>query len=426
MIFIYNLLLPFAFLFFVPGLILKYRNRGGWKSTFGERFSKFKSERIAELSEYKGAIWIHSVSVGETVIALGFIKRYLERYPEQKFVISTTTTTGQELARNRCPNNTAVIFCPIDFKFMVRRTLKLISPSKLVIFETELWPNLLCEAAKRGIPVALVNGRMSDHSSKGYRKASFFFAPVLRRFSVISVQTQADMERFLSVAPGTNVVVSGNMKFDQAPPEKIEDPGLSGYFGEGEHLVLLGASTHAGEEELIAKVYSALKDEFPLLKLVLVPRHAERGADVAASLEKAGLSYVRRSQFAKAETEVDVLLADTTGEMFKFINSADIVIMGKSLAGHDEGHNLIEPALLDKPVVSGSVLRNFRFIQQVLQEADALVSVSSEEELLAELRKLAADSELRRAIGKRGGDAIRQHRGAMDRTIDLLKSLENN
>ena len=424
MIFIYNLLLPFAFLFFVPGLILKYRNRGGWKSTFGERFARFSPERIEELSAYKGAIWIHSVSVGETVIALGFVKRYLERFPEQKFVISTTTTTGQELARNRCPQNTAVIFCPIDFKWMVRRTLNIISPSQLVIFETELWPNLLHETAKRGIPVALVNGRMSDHSSKGYRRARLFFAPVLRNFSLISVQTQADKERYLAVAPDANVVVTGNMKFDQAPPEKIDDPGLAGYFGNGEYTVLLGASTHPGEELVISRVYKNLKADFPQLKLVLVPRHAERGADVAEDIEKNGLSYVRRSQFAKAEVPVDVLIADTTGEMFKFINASDIVIMGKSLAGHDEGHNLIEPALLDKPVVSGAVLRNFRFIQQVLQEADALVSVSSEEELTDGLRKLVSDPQLRCEIGKRGGDAIRQHRGAMDRTADLLKSLE--
>lgn len=426
MIFIYNLLLPLAFLFFVPGLILKYRNRGGWKSTYGERFARFKSERLEELANFKGAIWIHSVSVGETMISLGFIKRYLERNPEQKFIISTTTTTGQELARNRCPKNTAVIFCPIDFKWMVKRTFNIIQPSQLVIFETELWPNLLNEAAKRGIPVSLVNGRMSDHSSKGYRRARLFFAPVLKCLSLISVQTEADKERYLSVCSEANVVVSGNMKFDQAPPENIEDPGLDGYFGSGERIVVLGASTHPGEEELISNVCQELKKEFPTLKLVLVPRHAERGADIAASLEKNKIAYVRRSQAASTAEPVDVLLADTTGEMFKFINSADIVIMGKSLAGHDEGHNLIEPALLDKPVVTGSVLRNFRFIQDVLQSADALVSVSSGEELAVKLRELISDAELRRTIGKRGGDVIRQHCGAMDRTIDLLEGLNNN
>ena len=180
MIFIYNLLLPLAFLFFIPGLLLKYRNRGGWKSTFGERFGRFTPERVKELSEYHGAIWIHSVSVGETMIALGFVKQYLKRCPEQKFVISTTTTTGQELARSRCPENTAVIFCPIDFIWMVRRAYNVVKPSKLIIFETELWPNLLCEAVRRDVPVTLVNGRMSDHSAKGYRRARMFFAPLLR------------------------------------------------------------------------------------------------------------------------------------------------------------------------------------------------------------------------------------------------------
>ena len=424
MIFIYNLLLPFAFLFFIPGLIIKYRNRGGWKSTFAERFGRFSNKRVEELKEFHGAVWIHSVSVGETVIALGFIKRYLERDPEQKFVISTTTTTGQELARTRCPRNTAVVFCPIDFKWMVRRALDVIKPRQLVIFETEIWPNLLCEASRRGVPVSLVNGRMSDHSSKGYRRARIFFAPVLKRLALISVQTQADKERYLSVSPSANVVVAGNMKFDQAPPENIESPGLEGYFGQGDFVVLLGASTHPGEEELIADVYAQLKNEFSGLKLVLVPRHAERGADIAEMLKAKGYSCVRRSQSEKADEPVDILLADTTGEMFKFINASDIVIMGKSLAGHDEGHNLIEPAILDKPVVAGSVLRNFRFIQKVLQEADALVSVAGEEELVSGLRSLISDPQLRSEMGKRAGNAIRQHHGAMDRTIDLLEELD--
>ena len=425
MIFVYNLLMPFAFLFFIPGLIVKYRNRGGWKSTFSERFGRFSKARISELKEYHGAMWIHSVSVGETVIALGFVKRCLERDPDQKFIISTTTTTGQELARSRCPRNTAVILCPIDFKWMVRWTLDIVNPSQLVIFETEIWPNLLNEASKRGVPVSLVNGRMSDHSSKGYRRAAFFFAPLLKRLALISVQTQADKERYLSVSPSANVVVAGNMKFDQIPPENIDSPGLEGYFGAEENTVVLGASTHPGEEDLIAGVFNKLKKEFPALKLVLVPRHAERGADIEESLKNQGYSCVRRSQAEKSDCPVDILIADTTGEMFKFIKAADIVIMGKSLAGHDEGHNLIEPAILDKPVVTGSVLRNFRFIQQVLQEADALISVSNDDELFSGLKQLIAEPSLRREIGKKAGDAIRQHHGAMDRTIDLLKSLEN-
>ncbi|MBO5766425.1 MAG: 3-deoxy-D-manno-octulosonic acid transferase [Lentisphaeria bacterium] len=423
MIFIYNLLLPLAFLFFIPGLLLKYRNRGGWKSTFGERFGRFTPERVKELSEYHGAIWIHSVSVGETMIALGFVKQYLKRCPEQKFVISTTTTTGQELARSRCPENTAVIFCPIDFIWMVRRAYNVVKPSKLIIFETELWPNLLCEAVRRKVPVTLVNGRMSDHSAKGYRRARMFFAPLLRKFSLIAVQTNADRERYLAVCPDANVIVSGNMKFDQTPPENIADPGLPGYFGEGDFTVILGASTHPGEEELIAREYQTLLKEYPQTRLVLVPRHAERGADVENDIRKLGLSCIRRSQAQKTSTPVEVLIADTTGEMFKFINSADVVIMGKSLAGHDEGHNLIEPALLDKAIVTGSVLRNFRFILNVLVEAGAVITVSGNQELYQVLQKLIADPQYCRSIGKRAGDAIRCHCGAMDRCIDLIEKL---
>ena len=422
MSFIYNLLLPLAFLFFIPGLLLKYRNRGGWKSTFGERFGRFSKERVKELEESRGAIWVHSVSVGETVIALGFIKRYQALYPDRKFVISTTTTTGQELARSRCPENTKVIFCPIDFRWMVRRTFDIIRPSRLVIFETELWPNLIWEAKKRGVPAIVVNGRMSDHSSKGYYRMRLFFAPILKSLSMILVQTEADRARYLAVSPKADVRVTGNMKFDQAPPENIADPGLAGYFGEEEYTILLAASTHPGEEEYVARNYKALREEFPLLRLVVVPRHAERGADVASALDKLGLSVVRRSQAEKAASPVDVLVADTTGEMFKFINASDIVIMGKSLAGHDEGHNLIEPALLDKPVVTGSVLRNFRFILDVLKQAEAVVTVSDEAEFSAQLKRLAADPELRAALGKRGGDAIRQHRGAMERAIELIES----
>jgi len=420
--FIYNLFLPVGFLFFVPGLLYKYRNRGGWKDTFRERFGRFTPERIGELKAFHGAVWIHAVSVGETVVALSLIRRWSQMEPEKKFVISTTTTTGQELARKQCLDNTAVIFCPIDFRGMVRRTLDVLKPSQLVIFETEIWPNLICEARDRGISVALVNGRMSDHSASGYRKLRVFFGPLLRRFNCILVQTPADAQRYLSVSPGATVKVCGNLKFDQSPPENIGDPHLEACFGPGKHTVLLAASTHPGEESVITESFGQLTGEFPDLRLVIVPRHAERGGEIADMLTERKVSFFRRSQGGEAPSPVRVLLADTTGEMFKFIKAADIVIMGKSFAGHDEGHNLIEPALLDKPVVTGKVLRNFRFILNVLKEADAVVT-TDDAGLTEALRRLLADGELRRDMGRRGGDAIRRHCGATELTIKELTSL---
>ena len=421
--FFYNLFLPIGFLFFVPGLLLKYRNRGGWKDTFGERFGHFTPNRMEELKAFHGAIWVLAVSGGEAVVALSMIREWHALHPERKFVISTTTTTGQELVRKQLPPNSAAIFCPIDFLWMVRRTLRVLQPAMLVIFETEIWPNMFAESRRAGIPVALVNGRMSDHSASGYRRARFFFDPLLRLFQLISVQTEADAERYKSVSPGAVVTVSGNLKFDQKTPENLPDPEYDRYFGPGKHRILLAASTHPGEEELVAETFRELVPEMPDLRLVLVPRHAERGTDIAAMLTRLGLSYARRSRQTEANPPVQVLLADTTGELLKLMKGADVVIMGKSLAGHDEGHNLIEPALLDKPLVTGHVLRNFRFIQKVLLQEHALVTVTHDSELVEQLRKLLPDEQLRRELGERAGAAIRRHAGATRRTVEALEKL---
>ena len=421
--FVYNLLMPIGFLFYVPGLLLKYRNRGGWKSTYSERFGRFSPQRQEELKAFHGAVWIHAVSVGETVVALNLIRALQKRYPERKIVISTTTTTGQELARRRCPENAAVIFCPIDFPWMVKHTFDILKPAMLVIFETEIWPNLICEAKKRGVALALVNGRMSDHSARGYRRMRCFFKPLLAKFDRLLVQSEADAERYKLVSPQANVMVCGNMKFDQEPPADSENLDLDCYFGSGDRTVILGASTHPGEEQLLARSFAELKPDFPELKLVLIPRHAERGADVAEMLDSLNLKFARRSIAQSAAEPVDILLADTTGEMMKFMKHADIVFMGKSLAGHDEGHNLIEPALLGKAIVTGAILRNFRFLLQVLTDADGVVTVKSDDELAGALKKLLADPAGRKAIGERAFQAINRHRGAAERTVEELGKL---
>ncbi len=420
---LYNLFFPLGFIFFIPGLWFKYRNRPGWKNTFSERFGIFPAERKKELEDFHGAIWVHAVSVGEAVVALSLVRAYLKEHPERKFVISTTTTTGQELVRKQLPENCAVIFCPVDFIWMVRRTLKVLKPSMLVIFETEIWPNMLWESCRAGIPVALVNGRMSDHSVRGYRRARLFFGPLLEKFNLLSVQSEADGERYLSVSPGANVVVSGNLKFDQKTPENLPEAGYENYFGAGKHKILLAASTHPGEEALIAETFKKLQRDFSELRLVLVPRHAERGEEIAAMLQQQNLRFARRSAETSAAEPVEVLLADTTGEMLKLMSGADLVIMGKSLAGHDEGHNLIEPALLDKAIVTGHVLRNFRFILKVLLQEDAVAVVTSDAELEPLLRKLFSDDALRMELGQRAGQAIRRHAGATGRTVSELEKL---
>lgn len=426
-LFFYNLLFPLAFIFFIPGMIIKYIRRGGEKGNYSERFGKFAKEKRAKLKEYQGGIWIHAVSVGETVIAVSMIERWLEKFPDQKFVLSTTTTTGQGLAKSKVPTGVEVIFCPIDFIFFVKKTIKILKPKLLIIFETEIWPNMICEIRKSGAELALVNARISDKSANGYRRFSFFFAPILKKISLLCAQTELDARRFKAIEPSLDTEICGNMKFDQKLPAKFADIDLKQCFGEGRYSIILAASTHPGEEELIAGVYKKLKSENDELKLILIPRHAERGGEISGKLKAGGFKFMRRSE--KTEEKVqkteacDVLLADTTGEMLGFMKEADIVIMGKSLAGHNEGHNIIEPALLGKPIITGSELRNFRYTLKAMQDDDAIITVTTGEDLEKALKELLNNPEKCKSLGNRAKSAIEKHKGTTERTIELCSKL---
>lgn len=422
MIFIYNILFPLAFIFFVPGMIIKLVRRPGYKKTFMERFAVFSAERKKSLLEYQGAVWVHAVSVGETVIAAALIEKWQGINPDRKFVLSTTTTTGQELARKKTADNVQVIYCPIDFIFFVRRVLKLIKPSMLVIFETEIWPNMIGESKKRGVKLALVNARMSDRSSRGYYRWRRFFRPTLEKFDLIGVQTQQDKERFAAVAPQAKIEVMHNMKFDQEIPDGFKSVDLKAYFGSGEYQVLLAASTHPGEEKLITDVFVGIKEEFPDLRLVIVPRHAERGNEIVRILKELNVSFRRRSEDDGSESnDVEVLLADTTGEMLGLMQAADVVIMGKSLAGQNEGHNIIEPALLGKAIVTGNELKNFRFILNVFKDNNALVTIDCDEQLADVLKELFSDRRRREELGSKAKQVVSSQKGA---TVNTIRSLE--
>lgn len=417
--FLYNLILPLGFIAFLPGLLYKLLARPGWKRTFMERFGCFGG-RKDELSG-RGGIWFHAVSVGETMVALSLIRELLKRSPGTRIILSTTTTTGQQLAREKAPEPVKVIFSPIDFYWTVRKFYRILGVDELVIFETEIWPNLIVQGRRAGVRVALVNARMSDHSSRGYYRWRFFFGPLLSLFNVIAAQSAQDAERFKRVSPEANVKVCGNIKFDQHIPEDLPPVDYSDYFGSGDCKIVIGASTHPGEEALLIRSFQELREEVPGLHLVLAPRHAERGGEIAGLLRDAGLSFSRRSLEGGASSPVDVLLADTTGELVRLMKGADIVIMGKSLAGQDEGHNLIEPALLGKPIVTGAVLRNFRFVLQVLCDADAVKTVASDEELSPALRELLLSEDAGASMGMRARQAMSAHGGAVSRVLNEIE-----
>ncbi len=422
MLALYRIFFPVIFLFFLPGLIWKLIRRSGWKKTYMERFGLFSAERKQELADWQGAIWIHAVSVGETNVALTLLNAWNKQNPNRKFILSTTTTTGQEIARNKAPQNVKVIFCPIDGLGAPGRVLNLLKPSGIVILETELWPNLLLTAKKRGIPLALVNSRISDKSFGGYRRFRIFFAPVLKAFDRICAQTQTDLDRLTAIAPELkdSAIVCGNIKFDQKVPEG-NGFDYAGFFGR-KSTVVLSCSTHAPEEALHLAAYKFVHEKYPETSLVIVPRHAERGGDIEKQILAAGFTCFRRS--SKSGTEhPDVLLADTTGELPGFIKGADIVLMGKTMAGNNEGQNIIEPALMGKAIICGPELRNFRQAMSVLTAAEAVKRLENDTQLEAALAELAGNAAARAELGEKARMALSKNCGALARNIEYLEKL---
>ncbi len=426
-LFLYNLFFLFAFLLYLPFYAVHLLRRGGLGWAFLQRFGLFGPGIRSVLRALKQPVWVHAVSVGETVAALGFIRRLQERNPGRPVVLSVTTTTAYDLASRKAPGGVTSIYCPLDFWPCVRRVLALVRPALLVIFEVEIWPNLILLTAGGGIPVVLVNGRMSDRSGQGYTRWSGFFGRLFRAFRVICMQTSEDAGRVRPLAgDAVTVAVCNTMKFDQVPDTdgKDKSAALNEAFGAGERLVLCAGSTHPGEEEMACDALLALKPEFPSLRLVLVPRHHERAAAVERVLQDRKLSYRLLLPTAGREPSpapVDVLVVNTTGELMNFYAACEVAYVGKSLAGNEGGHNIIEPAIFAKPILHGANMQNFRAVAAVFQEAGAAVQVEDAKGFTPALRQLLASPQERQTLGARARRVVETSRGAIDRTLDLIE-----
>ena len=422
---LYNLAFPILFLAYAPFYLLRQFRRGGLDAGFLERFAWFSREKKAALAQLKRPVWIHSVSVGETVAALGFVKAWRQRRPDLEFVISTTTTTGQAIARQKAPPGTVVIYCPLDWWPLVRRTLGLVRPRLLVVFEVELWPNLISGAAAQA-RLALANGRMSDRSAARYARFAPLFRPLLAKFAVLCVQDDKDRQRFERVVAGQAPVhACSTMKFDQVPDVATANlhETLDKAFGPGPRRCWVAGSTHPGEEALILQIFRSLKATFPDLRLILVPRHVERTAEVEKLLAQAGVSYQLLQGAPATAAPAEALLVNTTGQLMAFYGAADLAYVGKSLAGNTGGHNIIEPAIFGKPIVHGANMQNFRMVAELFQEAAAAVEVGDGSALEATLRRWLEHPEEAEGYARRSRQLVERHRGAMARTIDLLEPL---
>ncbi|HJU53552.1 MAG TPA: 3-deoxy-D-manno-octulosonic acid transferase, partial [Pyrinomonadaceae bacterium] len=382
-------------------------------------------------------IWLHCVSVGETQAARPLARAILERFPSHALVVSTTTATGQRVAREAFRTDAAaVIYFPFDWAWAVRRSLRKVNPAAVLIMETELWPDFLRECRRRAIPAAVVNGRLSEKSFRRYQFARRFTRRIVGDLTLALMQTDADAERMraLGLAP-ERVFVPGNVKFDggdsDADGRQLTESLRERFRFDGARPLVVAASTHAPEERIVLDAFKQLRTTpgNDQVRLLIAPRHPERFGEVAALLEASGLHWSRRSAApSPLDTECDVLLLDSIGELRAVYPLAEIVFVGGSIAPNG-GHNILEPAAAGVCTVTGAQTFNFKAVVEAFLEAGALVQLPtlSESEapgaLMNSLRELLADDNRRRELAQRARAVLEQNRGATSRTIELLAKL---
>jgi 3-deoxy-D-manno-octulosonic-acid transferase len=431
MYFVYSLLLTLAFLVLLPRFLFDAFRHGKYVAGFRERLGSLPGIE----SRGQPVIWLHCVSVGESQAARPLVKGIRRRFPNHILVVSTTTLTGQNLARELFINDAASVFYfPFDWRWTVRRALKAINPSAVVIMETELWPGFLRECHTRQIPVAIVNGRLSQQSFRRYKWIPGFISRVLECLSLGAMQTEGDAERIrnLGLHP-SRVFVSGNLKFDggtMSAPNSLASELQKRFNITNSAPLIVAASTHAPEERVILDAFQRLTASSAHgFRLLLAPRHPERFADVASLLSRSGLTWARRSMApAPSDGTCDVILLDTIGELPAIYSLAAVVFVGGSIANKG-GHNILEPAAVGVAIVTGRHTHNFDGIVTVFAKGQAIIqlpSLSDREagiELGNVFEELMADTERRRELGQRAKSLVEQNLGATERTLDLLTSV---
>jgi 3-deoxy-D-manno-octulosonic-acid transferase len=424
---VYNILFVLFFWLGEAWHFLKLWRRGNWRVGYGQRFALYGPEIKAFLGK-RPVLWLHAVSVGEVGVCLQLLRELEPSLPAFQFIVSTTTSTGMGELRRRLPPHIQAIYYPSDLPGVVRRALNTIRPHAIILVEAELWPNLLWQAQDCGIPLFLVNARLSEKSFKGYGRFSFMFRPIFNKFRAVGCQQAADAERLTALGfPVEAVRTVGNMKFDAAQPEArsgLDVPSLLRQIGVDPNAKLLVAgSTHAGEEAVLADMLPRLRRRIPDLFLILVPRHFERAKEAGQELAARDIPFVYRSDITSEKSfapgQLQCLLVNSTGELKFFYEHAALVFVGKSLTA-EGGQNPIEPAALGKAVVFGPNMQNFKSVVSAFLSERAVLQVQDAEGLEQVIAELLADNQRRSEMGARALEVVRQNLGATGRTVQLI------
>jgi len=426
--FSYNLLFHLIYPLLLPKFLWRMLRRGGYRKGFGQRVFRLLENDLRQVSDGR-KLWVHAVSVGEVSVGLAFMDRWRAAHPDTSFLLTVNTSTGQRVAESRLGERDILLYPPVDSPWVINRLLLTVDVEALVLVETELWPNLLRGLHRRGVPVMLLNGRMSDRSTARLSRVPAYtrrLYPLVDRFAM---QSQMDADRVISLgAPAERVQVVHSAKYDVAVPDpegarlRRERLQASGFLSD-DSRVLLGSSTWPGEERTLAEIYLRLREREPTLRLILVPRHAERKAEVLRDLEECGVNTACWTEGPAAGDEI--LLVDTTGELRHFTGLADWVFVGKSLF-REEGQNPLEAAQAGKWILTGPGMNNFRQIMQDLEAARAVTRVASAEELEQALTGALDEPESAPERGARAAMLVSERQGSLSKSVEILDQLLEN
>jgi 3-deoxy-D-manno-octulosonic-acid transferase len=413
-------------IFYLPILLFK----GKLHKDFLQRFGVYDKKTLEFFGSSSGRVWIQAVSVGEVALCKMFIPMLKERYPGREIVLSTITKTGYDLARKSFAQTATVIYFPLDLSFIVRKVVKLIRPRIFIMIETEIWPNLLNEMAKNGVLCVIVNGRISDKSIGKYRLVKPFLKKVLNNIMLFCMRSQVDADRIIELgARKQRVRVTGNMKFDIGPgPRKGHEnwSPVSIGLNDNERLFVAG-STHPGEEEMVLEAFKAASRDLGGLRLLIAPRHIDRVVDIEAVVKKFGFKPVRVTSLAGSREVLDgdasnVLILDSIGQLNDIYSAATLVFIGGSLVKHG-GHNPIEPAVFEKPILFGPHMFNFRDTASVFVRQNAAIQVCDRASLSEKVSLLLRDETQRKWLGQNARRVVAENCGATERNLKAIKEV---
>lgn len=422
---IYNFIFFIFALISIPKFLVRLNQAGDGSQLFRERFGIFP-EAFRNFFAGEKTIWLHAVSVGEVMAARAWLERFLDQYKDWKVALSTTTPTGYSVAKKLPLERVMSFYAPFDLSFSVQRALGAIQPKLILLMETEIWPNFISEASRAGVPIGIINGRISPRAFRRYRLARFWTSSMFGKLSFCLVQSERDRAFFssLGMAPG-KLTHTGNMKFDsvRAGLNGAANSAADEIYIPKEALVLIGGSTHDGEEEMLLNVFRRLKPAVPGVRLILAPRHPERTKQVVELAAKGGFSVQLFSN--GSGTPWDVLVIDRMGLLASIYALADIVFIGGSMIPHG-GQNPIEAAHQKKPVLHGPHVFNFQDLYRALDESGGAAEVRCEDELFEKTHRLFGERDARREMGGRAFRVVESMKGATGRTLEYITNWISN